>query len=172
MHLLICYMGTKGIQYSEEPFMIYFDGSFQQQDSAAGVGVVVLQRGEKVSSVAKGMPGRNSYLAEINALLTALEEAMKIKTAYPSATIELFGDNKGVIDMFRRRKMLRVKTAGKSLRGLVGETIHLYEHAVDMFTSLGSAARLDWIPRDLNQAHSYSKAGRKEQSRDSLPVAA
>jgi ribonuclease HI len=155
-----------------KPFEIYFDGSFSPQDKSAGIGVVVTKNGEKVSSMARGIPGKASHLAEINAMVAALDEAVKIKSADPSAFIRIFGDSSTVISTFLKR-LSNISRSGYGVIGAIAdETSALYDRAALTFCGLGSSVRIGWVPRSYNQmADRCSKKGRHRQTKKILAQA-
>jgi len=150
---------------------IFFDGSYEKRDNSAGLGVYVVRGGQKMYTISRGLRGSAVHLAELNALIAALDEAKKLKFRYPNLPILLFGDNKGVIQKLKSLSREEGRPNMDLLR-LVDETEILYDCAVSMFRGLGTFAEINWIPRKFNRADGCSKAGRQMQVKKALDYAA
>ncbi len=143
----------------EQGFSVYFDGSFCQRTNRSGVGVVVANLDRIIYSVAKAINGKASHLAELNALVCALEEAAKLRRQYPSTRISIYGDNQSIVKTLKR--CVASKSVRKRFTADSSETSRLYKMAVSIYQSLGSA-EISWIPREGNHyADVYSNAGRR-----------
>jgi ribonuclease HI len=151
---------------------IFFDDSYEKRDNSAGLGVYVVRGGQKMYTISRGLRGSAVHLAELNALIAALEEAKKLKFRYPNLPILLFGDNKGVIQKLKSRLSREENRSHMDLLSLVDETEILYDCAVSMFRGLGTSAEINWIPRKFNRADGCSKVGRQMQVKKAFDYAA
>jgi len=58
---------------------IYIDGASKGNPGEAGIGVVIIEDGKKISEIARAIGQATNNVAEYSALICALEEAAKLK---------------------------------------------------------------------------------------------
>ena len=145
-----------------ETLQIYFDGSYRDTDETGGIGVVIAKNNRKLYTISRGIQGKASHDSELKALITAIQEAVKLRAKYPLARISVMGDNQGVIGKFTKYLKKNSEAPNRKLPlESMGETFRMYYSAVTAFVNLGGNAEVTWINRERNKADGCSKKGRR-----------